>query len=708
MATTFNVKSPSFSPPSTGVNGPQATTTTAPAGSVTMQTQGMTPTGEIASAAASFRTAVTLDGGYSADMTNDTFAVVGQNAVGVANSVGQVAGTRSVDGSYQRGSFEVGARAVDDKCFAINVHTMHSNPKHRHLRGGDDNMCLVLETKLQGEDEYANPQEGILRVASLANGPLNNKGPFDGEHEFVVSYADLDKFFRSLNPQLGLFDKAGNFTGNGATLAVRGEWAQGHYWGGYGRLGVIEIPAPLKKTSSVLMQAANMQGAQAASASHVAANDLPIDLEFKLPDAVRNKFGIIFDTSKPMTVSTRLERELKGKVKNEQEQEAAIVRMGLIAAGFPSLVNNVRTALTAELVKTAGMSPSEAKEYAADFHVKPHTAWAQKDEAGQFTESPRLSEYRHSPEKLVQAGIARNAAEAAEMIAFMDANQVVFHDPLPLEDKYQGKKSEMERSIIRRIRSNEIFGGLYNVKPGPGVLQSEVDPATAEQPCGLIRARIEASMPLKSKDVDRSAVENYEKTDGSSYNVIGQLLEETGIYVPGFHNRYDLSPDVDQTVIKFTMMQERHRFDVECRGLMMDTSIDFVSVEDPPNSGKVIKRQVVEMELEHKFLKPQKKPESTTAAAEAAPATELRNKWRNHSEQQAWAGKLKNPSLNVPPRFHRVSDLDDKELWQTRDQRFSNAVTNALVGLLYPAGVSSCEQKGVEMARAIGKLPPKV
>ena len=61
-------------------------------------------------------------------------------------------------------------------------------------------------------------------------------------------------------------------------------------------------------------------------------------------------------------------------------------------------------------------------------------------------------------------------------------------------------------------------------------------------------------------------------------------------------------------------------------------------------------------------------------------------------------------SLNVPPRFHRLSDLDDKELWETSEQVVANAVTNALINLIYPNGVSPCEQKGVEMARALGKL----
>jgi GDP-mannose 4,6-dehydratase len=32
------------------------------------------------------------------------------------------------------------------------------------------------------------------------------------------------------------------------------------------------------------------------------------------------------------------------------------------------------------------------------------------------------------------------------------------------------------------------------------------------------------------------------------------------------------------------------------------------------------------------------------------------------------------------------------------------AVTNALVNLIYPKGVESCEQKGVELARALGQI----
>ncbi|MBM4281697.1 MAG: hypothetical protein FJ137_13380 [Deltaproteobacteria bacterium] len=705
-----------------GVTPPATTATTATTPAATPAVTPPVVGNPNASGVGSVVQSVKLDGGYAniTGTTQDYYAVAGQNVGNSLYNQGtNVAGATVATGQgYQRGAITVSSTPVDDKHFAIDVKTMHASSSWSaaKLAGNDDKLKLFLETKIQGKDAAGNPVEVIARLATVLNGPANNKGPFDGEHRFLVSYQDLEKALKEHNPNLSLFDAKGNFVAAGATVAIRAKWDAGHDWGGYGRMGVTEIPAPAKKNSAAAVQAGNVSGSS--SAVKIAAKDMPVDFEHVMPATIQKKHPALFNQDKPMTVSTRLERELKGKVDSVVAHEAAIVRMQMIAAGYQPLVDEMRSGLATQLMSKAKMKPAEARAYAAKLHISPHTAWAQKDASGKFQDSPRFAEYKKNPQKLVDAGLAKDLAGAQQMIAFMTKNGVVFHDPLPLEDKYKGKKFEMQQSIIRRVRSNAIAEGVYNVKPGPGKLQSDIDASTKGEPCGLIRARIEASVELKDKGVDRVALEKYETEDGSPYNIIGQLLEDAGAYAPGNYSRFQLKPGADLTEVSFTMMQERHRFDIEVDGMKLDTSIDFVNVEDPPGSGNKATRQIVEMELEHKFISPPTvgggapQPTARGAAAPAAGAAgattssgpALMNNFSTLADQQKKTAELSDVSLNVPPRFHRLSDLEDKELWQTQEQLVSNAVTNALIGVIYPAGVGSCEQKGVELARALGKI----
>jgi hypothetical protein len=694
-----------------------ATATTTPA-ATSPTTRGTAPVvgNPNASGAGNVAQTVKLDGGYAnvSGSTQDYYSVAGQNVGNnLYNQGTNVAGAAATTGQgYQRGAITVTSTPVDDKHFAIDVKTMHASPGYGNkLAGNDDKLKLFLETKIQGKDASGKPVEIIARLATVLNGPANNKGPFDGEHRFTISYQDLEKALKEHNPSLSLFDAKGNFVAAGATVAIRAKWDAGHDWGGYGRMGVTEIPAPAKKNSATAVQAGNVSGS--ASAVKIAAKDMPVDFEHVMPATIQKKYPALFNQDKPMTVSTRLERELKGKVDSVVAHEAAIVRMQMIAAGYQPLVDEMRSSLATQLMSKAKMKPADARAFAAKLHISPHTEWAQKDAGGKFQDSPRFAEYKKNPQKLVDAGLAKDLAGAQQMIAFMAKNGIVFHDPLPLEDIYKGKKFEMQQSIIRRVRSNAIAEGVYNVKPGPGKLQSDIDGSTKGEPCGLIRARIEASVELKDKKVDRNALEKYETEDGSPYNIIGQLLEDAGAYAPGNYSRFQLKPGADLTEVSFTMMQERHRFDIEVDGMKLDTSIDFVNVEDPPGSGNKATRQIVEMELEHKFISPPTvgggAPQPTTGGAGAGAAATangpaLMNNFSSLVDQQKKTAELTDVSLNVPPRFHRLSDLEDKELWQTQEQLVSNAVTNALIGVIYPAGVGSCEQKGVELARALGKI----
>lgn len=116
---------------------------------------------------------------------------------------------KQAGGGYTRGKVSVEAKGIDDKSFLVSVSTMHAGSA---LKGGDDRMSLMLQARVQDGN-----REAIINLALLKNNePLNNKGRWNGEHSFRLSYDDVNKYLQTMHPGLKLVP--------GAKLAVAA-WA---------------------------------------------------------------------------------------------------------------------------------------------------------------------------------------------------------------------------------------------------------------------------------------------------------------------------------------------------------------------------------------------------------------------------------------------------------------------------------------------------
>lgn len=550
------------------------------------------------------------------------------------------AGVKQGTGGYTRGKIEVAASAVDDKSFAITIKTMHSGS---FLAGGDDKMTLMLQARVQDGDK-----EAILNLAILKdNAPCNNKGKWNGEHTFRFAHDDINQYLQSLHPGLKLVP--------GAKLAVAARWANGHEWGGFGRMGDFEVPMPPK--ASPLSTRLPGSTAVKATKSAGSAASLPLDISYTMPTALSGKNPAFFGSK--VIVSSRLETELKGRLKENVENEAAIGRLYLMSGDQK------------ELDKALGKG----------FTLKPHTEWWSKDSKGAFVDSKRMKKYA-DPDQIIKAGLATTKADA-NALAKIFAN-LKMGEPLPLEDIYKSTKGELAESVVSRIRSNAIAEGLHNLKPGPGVLLADIDKAHKNTPSGLIRKRIEYGMTLKDKKVPRADLEEWLKKTDSPYNPAGRALRE-------------LMPNgtSDKTPIGFTMMQERHRFTLEHKdGLSIDISVDFVNVE---HKGKKVSIPMVEMEIDHLYF-------GKGNNASSGKATSIRG-FSTESDQKTWTKSLSgNASLNGLPRFHELADLQDKSIWQSKEQKQTEKIIDSLFPILYPKGATSSAQKGVAVAQDLGLI----
>ncbi|MDP2341137.1 MAG: hypothetical protein Q8O67_09275 [Deltaproteobacteria bacterium] len=616
-----------------------ATTTTPKPKPATPKPTTTTPAAGVQSGAGNVKVPLTAVQGFSGKTWSAPNAVPRAGTTPTASSVSSI-GVRQAGGGYSRGKIEVESKAVDDKSFSVTVKTMHSGGS---LQGGDDKMSLMLQARVQDGDK-----EGIINLAILKdNVACNNKGKWNGEHTFRFAHEDINKYLQSLHPGLKLVP--------GAKLAVAARWAGGHTWGGFGRLGDFEVPMPPK--SSPLSTRLPGAGVVKPLKPTGTAASLPLDISYTMPTSLSRKNPAFFGSQ--VTVSSRLETELKGRLKENVENEAAIARLYLMSGDQK------------ELDKALGKG----------FTLKPHTEWWSKDKKGAFVDSKRMKKYAN-PDNLIKAGLAKNKTEA-NALAKIFAN-LQMGEPLPLEDIYKSTKGELAESVVSRIRSNAIAEGVHNLKPGPGVLLADIDKAHKNSPSGLIRKRIEYGMTLKDKKVPRADLEEWLKKTDSPYNPAGRALRE-------------LMPKgtSDKTPIGFTMMQERHRFTLEHKdGLSIDISVDFVNVE---HKGKKVSIPMVEMEIDHLYF-------GKGNNASSATPTSIRS-FSTETEQKTWSKALTgNASLNGLPRFHELADLQDKSIWESKEQKQTEKIIDSLFPMLYPKGAVSSAQKGVAVAQDLGLI----
>ncbi|MCC7075275.1 MAG: hypothetical protein IT383_28440 [Deltaproteobacteria bacterium] len=620
-----------------------STTATTPTGAASSSTAGSTGAGSTASPIPSGAGRVALPlqpiqgmGSVSFDASNTV------PQAGTTNTGATSAGTATQTGAYTRGRIDVESAPCDANSFLLTVKTRHSNDYNRTRQLNDDKMTLVLQCRVQD-----GASEGIINLAVLKNQePCNNKSAFEGEHTFRIAYDDVNKLLQSYNPALKLAP--------GANLAVAASWSNGHQWGGYNRAGVFEVPAP-PATTSIL--GARVNATQRPSGTGGA--NLPLDIEHKMPPSVRTSAPAGLFGSE-VKVSSRLETELKGELGAAEELEFAIARLYQIA-NDPSVAQGA---------------------LGAGWSIAPVTHWWQTDPSTRRPKpSARMTRYT-DPQHLLRVGLAKTQTEADQLARLLQG--CTMGDPLPLEDKYSGTSDELRASIIQRIRSNQIAEGVFNLKPGPGVLLGDVQPGARGRPSALIRKRIEYGYTLASKNVDRAALEGWLRTDRSAYNPAGEALRQ--LMPNGATGQH----------VAFTMDQERHRFTLKHQGgLEIDVSIDFVVVKHPV-TGQEARKYMVEMEIDHQYINAPGRSSPSTPRP-----TSLRS-FRTEGDQRTWAQGLSGSAqLNGSPRFHELPDLQDPALWQTPEQKETEAAIDRLFPLLFPSGAKPSQQKGVAMATTL-------
>ncbi len=206
-------------------------------------------------------------------------------------------------GRVSRGFIRCDATPIAGGC-RINVQSFHS--------AHDDSVTLYLLAEVL--DKKTN-QLRTVTLGVLANGENLNGATWRGNHNFDVSYDDVNTWLKQKNPNLSI-------TPGHTSLAVSASWSYGHQAGGFARGGVFRLPAAQQVQSPIATRIAAATGAGSDDA------DLPLDMQVAFPAALLQQ---VPQLKKDGNIVTRLESELKGGT-DKTSMIAAVDTMYRLAA----------------------------------------------------------------------------------------------------------------------------------------------------------------------------------------------------------------------------------------------------------------------------------------------------------------------------------------------------------------------------------------
>jgi hypothetical protein len=197
-------------------------------------------------------------------------------------------------GKVDRAFIRVDADPIPGGC-RVNVKSYHKEK--------NDKVTLwlvaeVLDTKTK--------QLRTITLSTLNKGKVINSGSYRGDLYYDVSYADVNKYLQSMNPNLKL--SPGN-----TSLAVSARWSNGHQAGGFGRGGMFRLPPSGQAQSIVDVRAARDTDEA----------DLPLDMQVSYPAKLVKEIPQLKPDG---DILSRLESELKGTA-SKKDMTTAIANM---------------------------------------------------------------------------------------------------------------------------------------------------------------------------------------------------------------------------------------------------------------------------------------------------------------------------------------------------------------------------------------------
>jgi hypothetical protein len=169
---------------------------------------------------------------------------------------------------------------------------------------------LLLQAELRDGAERK-----VITLSTIAKDLVLNPSTYEGQLTFDVSYKDINKYLKAINPKL-------SFT-PGSTLAVSALWPpeegsgeKGHEWGGFYRGGTFTSPAPVGGTAAA-------QSGQSSTGGEV-----PLDIGVKMESELTDKYPVL---AYGKTFNSRVEFEPKWVIETEADFNRIVSQLDRMA-----------------------------------------------------------------------------------------------------------------------------------------------------------------------------------------------------------------------------------------------------------------------------------------------------------------------------------------------------------------------------------------
>lgn len=487
---------------------------------------------------------------------------------------------------------------------------------------------------------------------------------------FDVSYADLNAYLKKAtgNPNLEV-------TPGVTPLTVAAQWtATGHRAGGPGE-GTFIPPVPLG-------QAAGAAGAQrvAAKGALGRAEDIPLDIAFKVPTSMHNDYALTNVLDIHGEISSRLEGEAK-----------IALGTGRTKVGDKVVVGDKQlwAKVASELYRVAALSAAGDN---SAFEALAGPGWSII--AGH--KNPKTDRFYL---KDTPANANQGVAGTGDFAGF----RVDAETKLPLLDGYIDTAYDDSKLTMTH------GGHTFRVRADARKSELQIKYGGTRPPAGFyLRNRGEFAIPIKpgthvfqlSKFLQTI---NTPPPVGRYYhtvlNSVGREMAEVGV---------DLAAVAANSSELFKSPQNRHKFAFKhVSGLEVEGSVDQVlgTTVRPEHmlNGKPreIEMYVMEAEVDHKQVNSAnvKEVPSNLATGTGAPLDE--------AAQVAIFAKLSNEAtLNVEPSLHTKAQLTHPGLRDTPEQKAGEALIKKLVTtIIGKQNTRVSDPKPQEMARALNLIP---
>ena len=194
------------------------------------------------------------------------------------------------------------------------------------------------------------------------------------QHEFFLSYAELDTFFGTAAP-----NATGLRSEPGMALAIKADFEGGHNWGGFDRGGIFYLPTPLDQNGRLMVELNKPKVVDPSAPA--AGRTTALDVAYPITQEMTNTYN---------DMKTKAGLKLNGQIRSRLEGEGKFQLSGVETpvvgprGGKTKLTQSEFIAAKKRLFDLVNDPAAQLATFGPGWKITPETRYYKKDAAGNF------------------------------------------------------------------------------------------------------------------------------------------------------------------------------------------------------------------------------------------------------------------------------------------------------------------------------------